>query len=179
MSDHQAAATPAATPSLALAGQIIIAIVIAIAVWIALGTFVFHIRSFFASFLFLWYWGVIDKMNFAALPSTILGALIGAALAWILVVLTAHFGGAGTAIAVLVIVAAIFAQIMGWAPIAFNGATTLFLTVMTAPQIMGGVNFAEVDAAILLGAVYFAGGMYIAQRIIGARAQSKARLDPA
>ncbi len=173
------AATPALKPSLATAGQIMLGIVIAIAIWIVLGAMVFHIRSFFASFLFLWYWGVIDHMNFSKLPATLLGALVGAAMAWLLVVLSAHFGTPGTIIAVLVMAAAVFGQIMGFAQLALNGATMLFLTVMTAPQIMGSVNFAEVDAAILLGAIYFAGGLYLVQRIIAARAQSKARLDPA
>jgi hypothetical protein len=176
---QQTAATAAPSPTLALAGQIMLAIVIAIAVWIALGTRVFHIRSFFASFLFLWYWSLIDKMDFAKLPAAIAGALVGAAMAWLLVFLSAHFGAPGAIIAVLVMAAAVFGQIMGWAPIALNGAVMLFLTVMTAPQIMGAVNFAEVDKAIVLGAAYFAGGIYLAQRIITARAQSKSRLGPA
>ena len=52
-----------------------------------------------------------------------------------------------------------------WTRIAALGgmalSAMLFLTVMTAPQIMGAVNFAEVDKAIVLGAVYFAGGIYL------------------
>ena len=176
---EQTAVTPAPSPSLPMAGQIMLAIVIAIAVWISLGTFVFHIRSFFASFLFLWYWSLIEKMDFAKLPAVILGALVGAAMAWLLVVLSAHFGAPGAIVAVLVMAAAVFGQIMGWATLALNGATMLFLTVMTAPQIMGAVNFAEVDKAIVLGAVYFAGGIYLVQRILSTRTQSKPRLDPA
>lgn len=179
MSQHDAAASHAASPSLALAVQIIIGIVLGIAVWLVLATFVFHIHASFASFLFLWYWAVVEKMDFARLPATLLGALIGAALAWQLVFLLAHFGGPGAGVATLIILLAIFAQIMGWAPVAFNGATTLFLTVITAPLIMGGVNFVDLGKSIVLGAVYFGGGVYLVQRILTARAQSKTRLDPA
>ncbi len=174
MSDQPA--TAHATPSLGMGVQIIIGIVLGIAVWLVLATLVFHIHSSFASFLFLWYWAVVEKMDFARLPAAFIGALVGAALAWQLVFLLGHFGGPGAAIGTLIILLAIFAQVMGWAPIAFNGAATLFLTVITAPQIMGGVNFVDLGESIVLGTIYFGGGVYLVQRILTARAQSKTRL---
>jgi hypothetical protein len=147
-----------AVPKLSLGSGFLLLmfVLVGVAGWIAFGGLVLRLHSFFASFLLLWYWATVEKAEFNRLPAVVAGALVGVALAWLMKLAPAAYGAPGLAAALLVIAAAIFVQIMNWAPVAINACAMLFLTVVAAPAILGSVSFPEVGEAVALGAVYFA-----------------------
>ncbi|OZA20243.1 MAG: hypothetical protein B7X90_06670 [Novosphingobium sp. 17-62-19] len=80
------------------------------------------------------------------------------ALAYALVALPAAFGGAGMAVALILLLAAVYALIMGWAAVAINHAAMLFLTVAAIPALHQTATIAEMAlsaglAMVLIGVV--------------------------
>ena len=142
--------------------QLLMFVVFGVAGWVVLGGPVVGPASLFASFLLLWYWATVEKADFKRLTATILGALVGVALAWQLKVLSTMYGGWGLGVALLVVVLAIYVQIMNWIPIAVNANAMLFLTVVAAPALLTSVDFTKLAMAVVLGAVYFAILVYLA-----------------
>jgi hypothetical protein len=176
---EKTAVQSAPRPSLAMGGGMLVAIFALSSLWVFVGGHFLHLHSFFASFVFLWYWGVVEKAEFNRLPASILGALTGVALSWQLSYLSAHYATAGLAAGVAVIAVAVFIQLMNWVPIAVNLCAMLFLAILTAPQFMGGVNYADVAATTLVGAVYGAAVIYAARRVVAGRGPAKAPLRAA
>lgn len=161
--------TPAAHGwSLAAGIGMLVAIFALSAIWVAFGGAVLHLRSFFASFVFAWYWGVMDKVAFDRLPAALLGALVGVVLAWQLSWLSAHYGTHGLVAGVAIIALAVFIQLMNWVPMAVNLCGMLFLAILTAPQ-FAGTDFLDVGATILAGGLYMAAVVYVARRVMAAR----------
>jgi len=168
---EQTIATPDAHPSLSkrlsfgLGGLVLIfAFTFA---WLYLAGRVLHLHTFYASFVFAWYWGIVDKAEFSRLPWSILGCLLGLAVVWQLSFLSAHYGTAGAVVAVLVIAAVLFMQIMHWGARVINPGTMLFLAVFTATPIMGVVNFMDAGATTVAGALYMAAVIYMLKRVTG------------
>jgi hypothetical protein len=157
---NQPAETPAAlTP---LNGFLIFLLVVgAVIGWILLGG-QFGVVSFFASFLFLWYWAAVEQADFKQWPQCLIGALVGLGLAWQSAYLPAHFGTPGMIVAIMVLLVAIYVQIMNWVPIAINRAAMLYLTVLAAPALLTKLNVPETALAITGGAVFFAGVVKLA-----------------
>ena len=65
---------------------------------------------------------------------------------------------------IVIMLAAIYVQVMNWVPIAISRSTMLYLTVLSAPAILMGKDFnpVEVSIAIVGGAVFFAGVVKLA-----------------
>ncbi|MBN9532788.1 MAG: hypothetical protein J0I26_10145 [Alphaproteobacteria bacterium] len=143
--------------------------------WILLGTFVFGITSFFASFLLLWYWASVEKAEISRLPASVIGALVGLALAWQLQFLSGQFGLNGLIAGLIVVAAAVFVQIMNWIPIAVNASAMLFLTALSAPALMTTMNFVEVAEAVGFGAIFFGVAVYLAKLYVDAQTKAKAQ----
>lgn len=129
--------------------------IIAIAGWIFLGLKLLGITSFFASFLFFWYWAAVEEADLKQWLQSVLGALVGLALAWQSHWLAAQFGTQGLIASLIVIVVAVYLQIMNWVPIAINRSAMLFLTVLAAPLILEKLEPVETMKAIGLSALYF------------------------
>jgi hypothetical protein len=129
--------------------------------WLVLGSQL-GIVSFFASFLFLWYWAAVEQADFKQWPQCLIGALVGAGLAWQSHYLPVHFGTGGLVAGVGILLVAIYVQIMNWVPIAINRATMLYLTVLGAPALLEKLNVAETSLAIVGGAIFFAGAVKLA-----------------
>ena len=129
--------------------------------WIALGSQI-GVVSFFASFLFLWYWAAVDQADFKQWPQCLIGALVGLGLAWQSAYLPAHFGTPGLIAGIVILLVAIYVQIMNWVPIAINRAAMLYLTVLAAPALLTKLNVAETGLASVGGAVFFAGVVKLA-----------------
>jgi len=146
--------------------------------WVYLGGHILHLQSFYASFVFAWYWGIVDKAEFRRLPSSLLGTLLGLAVAWQLSYFSAHYGTAGLAVGIGVIAVLLYMQIMHWAPYVVTSGTTLFLAVFTAPLLLGKIDYVDAAATIIAGALYMAGVIYVLKRLTGMGAQSKV-LEPA
>lgn len=129
---------------------------------------------FFASFLLLWYWATVEKAEFSGLPASLIGALVGVGLAWQSGWFVGHYGMPNGLIMGLVpIVIALFLVIMNWVPLAFNGAAMLFLTVLGAPALAKNTDFIVLSKAVVLGAVFFAGVVWLSKLYVDWRTKAK------
>ncbi len=154
-----------APPPGVLIGILITAVILAIIIgWIVLGTVTMGITSFYASFLFGWYWISVEEGAFPQwLPCTV-GAFVGLAFSWAVHALPGSLGALNGTLAIVALLALlIYLQLMNWVPVAINRCTMLFLTVLGAPALLTTMNFGEVAAAIGASAVYFAAVMKLVQ----------------
>jgi hypothetical protein len=138
---------------------ILLLVIVAVVGWIALGGQVFGVSSFFASFLFLWMWAGVEKADFNRWLPTLVGALVGIGLAWGPRFLTEQMGTNGTILSLILIVAALYVQVMNWVPIALNASCMLYLTVFGAPALLAKMDMpgvGELAIAVTGGAIYFA-----------------------
>jgi hypothetical protein len=135
---------------------ILLVVVGSIIGWIVLGTTLFGLTSFFATFMFAWCWVNVEQGDFKQWPQCLIGAIVGIGLTWQSQVLAVQFGTPGLVTGLLVIIAAIYVQIMNWVPIALNRCAMLFVTVLAAPALLVKMNFIELLVAVALGAAYFA-----------------------
>ena len=138
---------------------IIAVVVVAIAAWAVIGTALFSEATLFGGFLLLWHWANLEQLEIKRLPTTIAGALIGIALAWQVVYLTGFMGTNGLILGLLIMIVAIYLQIINAVPFLFNPATMLFLTVAAAPLVQLKVDFAELALATVVGGLLF--GLFI------------------
>ncbi|MFC6196759.1 hypothetical protein [Ponticaulis profundi] len=159
------AETPAEKPSLFAGFVILLIVIMGIVGWILLGGGVLKLSSLYASFLFLWYWSAVEKLDMKKLVPGMLGALIGIALAAGLHHLPLMSGTLGFIIAISAVVIAVYLGIVERVPALFNTATMLYLTVAAAPAIMESTDFREMAVATLLGGGFFAALVFGAQRL--------------
>jgi hypothetical protein len=153
---------PATPMSLKHGILITLLVIVGVAAWIYLGTAFLAIKSFFASFLLLWYWATVEKAAFDRLPASVIGALTGVGLALSLKILPAALPSIGLWLALGIIVVAIFIQVMNWLPLALNACAMLFLTVLAAPSLLMQIDMVEIGKAVVLGAIFFMGVVQVA-----------------
>jgi hypothetical protein len=165
---------PAPPPELSRFGGFLILLVVVTSImgWVFLGLKVIGVTSFFATFLFAWCWVNVEQADYKQWPQCVIGAITGVLLTWQSQILPAHFGTAGLIAGLLVIIAAIYVQIMNWVPIALNRCAMLFVTVLAAPALLAKMDFVEVLAAVGLGAVYFAAVVKLAVLYASRQAQA-------
>lgn len=130
--------------------------------------FLLGLTPLYAGFLLLWYWGSVDMVERKALLPLLVGACGGTATAWLLQYSAVHGGLVGVAPVLCLIIAAIYCQLRRWLPLLINRPYMLYLTVMAAPLLQAGENFAHVMAAIVAATLYF-GGIVTAGRMMMAR----------
>jgi hypothetical protein len=65
------------------------------------------------------------------------------------------------ALALGLVLAAIYALIMGWVPLLVNNATMLFLTIGTIPALQQMATIAEMALSVLLAAVLIGAGLMV------------------
>lgn len=157
MTDSNSAQT--AVPGPVAGIGIIAVVVVAIAAWAVIGTALFSEATLFGGFLLLWHWANLEQLEMKRLPTTIAGALIGIALAWQVVYLTGFMGTNGLILGLLIMIVAIYLQIINAVPFLFNPAAMLFLTVAAAPLVQLKVDFAELALATVVGGLFF--GLFI------------------
>lgn len=162
--NNQGAAAP--KPTLLNGLGMLVGVFVFASLWVGIGS-ALHLHSFFASFVFVWYWGVMDRMAFNRLAPALLGSLVGVALAWQLSYFTAHFGAHGLALGVGIIAVAVFVQFMNWVPMLINLGGMLFLAILTAPQ-FGQTDFRDVGLTILASAVYASILVFVIKRFMPA-----------
>ena len=133
--------------------------VVAIIAWAIIGTALFSEVSLFGGFLMLWHWANLEALEIKRLPSAIAGALVGIALAWQVVYLTGIMGSNGTILGLLIMVAAIYLQVINLMPFLFNPAAMLYLTVAAAPLIQLKIDFVELALATVVGGLFF--GLFV------------------
>lgn len=152
-SQHPAAPGPVA--GLGVVGVV----VVAVAAWAVIGSALFSEATLFGGFLLLWHWANLEQLEIKRLPATIAGALVGIALAWQVVYLVSVLGTNGLILGLLVMVAAIYLQIINAVPFLFNAAAMLYLTVAAAPLIQLKVDFAELALSTVVGGLFF--GLFV------------------
>lgn len=143
------------SPKVALA--ILLVVIVAIVAWIAVGVRIVSEVSLFGGFLMLWYWATIDELSVRKLPASLMGALVGIGLAWLLFFGATQFGAGGLAVGVIALIAALYCEIRKAMPQVINPATMLFVTVAAAPLIQFHVDWLELCIATIAGGLFFAG----------------------
>lgn len=132
---------------------VLIAIIALVALFVAINHTV-NIAEVWAGFLFILYWAGLQHLEMDKLLPSALGSLTGLALAYAMYILPSLLGGGGLAIAIGLIVIAVYCQIMGWLPVIINFATMIFLTVGTIPAVQQYTDLPKVFAALILGIIF-------------------------
>lgn len=135
---------------------ILLIVIVAIVGWIAVGSTFLSDFSLFGGFLMLWYWANVEQLSLRRLPASLLGALIGIAIAWGLLFGLTNYGVAGLAVGVLLLLGTIYLDILKAAPTFVNAATMLYVTIAAAPLVQLKVNWIELCVATVVGGVFFA-----------------------
>ena len=153
------------------AAGITLAVVVVIAAYLA-GCMALGIVEYWAGFLFLTQWGLMEQCRVDRLPHSIGGAIVGTLIALTPSQLPALLGTVpGTVVMLAIILWSIYAMIMGWLPMIINAATMIFLTVVTIPEIAKGATPIGIFEGLAAGIVAFGGlgliGAALAKRSAG------------
>jgi hypothetical protein len=112
--------------------------------------------EFYAGFLFLACWTLIDHGKMTRLPHAICGSALGLALGYAMHVLMAGpLGANGGHVFGAIVLVVLYCQIIGWLPLFINATTMMFLAVVTIPHIQAYGDFAKTAIALGIGIVYF------------------------
>lgn len=136
---------------------VLVVVILGVAAFIAISG-VLGLPSVYGGFLFVFtFTGLFHAAPDKLLPAS-LGAFVGIGLAFALAALPPAFGTGGIIAALLLVVGAVYALIMGWAPVAINNAAMLFLTVGAIPALHQRETLMEMAlstglAVVLAGAV--------------------------
>ena len=167
--------TVEAAPPGPIAGLAILGIVVVLIIaWIVIGLEVLHIHdtALVGGFLMLWYWANNEQLQFRRLPAAIIGALVGIGLGWFLVYGTINYGSTGTWIGVLLLVLALYLDIIKAVPLVVNTASMLYVTIAAAPLVQLHVDWLELVLSTVVGGLFF--GL-----AVGGLQRLAARLAPA
>lgn len=145
---------PGVQPASDRRGSLAAIVVVAVVGFILLAH-ALHLDPAYAGLLYFWYWAVVEDAKPRAMPSSLLGALLGVGTASLLQMAVRSHDPIGIVGVLLLIVAAVVVDVMKLLPFAINACFMLFLTLASAPLIQGSENFVAVVEAILLAAVYF------------------------
>lgn len=144
--DHAPVAGPLSPATgLVVLGVVVVAVAAFIGISTALG-----LPSVYGGFLFVFYFTGLCHAAPDKFASAVAGAFCGLAMAYLLTQLPVTLGTMGMAIALGIVLAAIYALIMGWAPLLVNNAAMLFLTVGTIPALHQTATIAEMALSALL-----------------------------
>lgn len=145
-----------APPPGPLAGLAITAIVLVLIIaWIALALQFMADTSLVGGFLLLWYWANNEQLEISRLPAAIIGAVVGIGLGWFLVYGATHYGGAGMAASLVLLVLALYLDVIKALPMVVNTSTMLFVTLAAAPLVQLHVNWVELVLSTVIGGLFF------------------------
>lgn len=157
MSEASTAPARAVTPPGPLAGfGILLIVIVAIVGWIVVGSRFLSDVSLFGGFLLLWYWSNVEQLSLRRLPAALLGALVGISLAWGLLYGLTNYGAIGLGVGLLLLIIAIYLDILKVVPLFVNASTMLFVTIAAAPLVQLKVNWVELCLATVIGGLFFA-----------------------
>jgi len=145
--------TPPVQPLLTALVITVIAVAL-IAGFVVIGA-LFKVVPIYAGFLLLWYWTSVTHSDLRALAPAVVGALVGAALSYLLQTGTAMASVPLIVAALVLMVLALFLVISGRLPLFCNAATMLYVTVFNAPVLQVHEDFRGVIVATVLGLVWF------------------------
>ena len=160
MTDATNTTVDVAPPPGPIAGLAILGIVLVLIVaWIVLGTQVLRLAetSLVGGFMMLWYWANNEQLEIRRLPAAIIGAVVGIGLGWFLLFGAVHYGGAGLTAALLLLVLALYLDIIKALPLIVNTSTMLYVTLAAAPLVQLHVNWTELVISTVIGGLFFGG----------------------
>ena len=157
------------TPPTPMAAAVILAIVVVAGVAFIYANTMLGLTDFWAGFLFLTYWMAAEQAQPGAFVSSAVGAVVGLLVALGLQVLPHLYGNAGEAAALVIMLAAIYLQIVGWLKVAFNFSTMIFLTAGAAVPIQVHTDVLNALKALVLGIVFFGAIVMGAQKLAAMR----------
>ena len=161
--------TNAHTPPTPIAAAVILAILIVAGVAFIYVNTMLGLSDFWAGFLFLTYWMAAEQVQPGAFVSSAVGAVVGLLVALGLQVLPHLYGNAGEVAAIVIMLAAIYLQIVGWLKVAFNFSTMIFLTAGAAVPIQAHADVLNALKALVLGIVFFGAIVTGAQKLAAMR----------
>jgi len=164
MSTTAGAAAPKQLP-LGQAAIVTLGVIVVVAGFVALGAWL-HVTPLYAGFLLLWAWSALHELSLKALPPALIGALAGASLSFLLQTGTAMGSVPIIALALALMIVAVFLVVSGRAALVCNQSTMLFITVFNAPVIQAGEDFRQVLVAVVLGALWFSAVVWGISRIV-------------
>lgn len=176
MTEATTATVQVAPPPGPIAGLAILGVVLALIVfWIVVGLQVLHIHdtALVGGFLMLWYWANNEQLQFKRLPAAIIGALVGIFLGWFLVYGTLTYGNTGLIAGLLLLVLALYLDIIKAVPLVVNTSTMLYVTIAAAPLVQLHVDWMELVISTVIGGLFFGLVVEGLQRL-AARAANKA-----
>ncbi|HEX7853532.1 MAG TPA: hypothetical protein VF503_07530 [Sphingobium sp.] len=150
-----------ARPTVLQTAGMLVAIIVAVAIYATLCSAV-SVALIHGGFLFLFYWAGMRAAARAELVPSLIGALGGTGLAWLVIVLPGQMGAGGYAIIGVAVLAAIFMMIRGHCPLLINNAFMLYLTVFTIPGAVAPGHYPQVVASVLI-----AGGLSFIAMAVG------------
>ena len=149
-------ATTVAPPPTPIAGLAILVIVLVlIAAWIAIGLQFLHDTSLIGGFLMLWYWANNEQLQIKRLPAAIIGAVVGIGLGWALIYAPANYGSTGLIAALLLLILALYLDIIKAVPLVVNTSTMLYVTIAAAPLVQLHVDWLELVLSTVIGGLFF------------------------
>lgn len=170
MSTSAGAAAPKQLP-LGHAAIVTLGVIVVVAGFVALGAWL-HVAPLYAGFLLLWAWSALHELSLKALPGALIGALTGAGMSYLLQTGTVTGNPALIALALALMIGAVFLVVAGRAALVCNQSTMLFITVFNAPVIQAGEDFRQVIVAVVLGALWFAAVVWVISRFVPAPAEA-------
>lgn len=123
--------------------------------------------EFYAGFLFLAFWMLMEHGRKDGLARSVLGVAFGLLLAYLLHFLVTGPLGAttGAACFVAVLVPVIYSQILGRLSLFINGPAMATLTALTIPYVQEHADFVQATIALAVACIYFGLIVATAQRI--------------
>ncbi len=104
--------------------------------------------------LFLLYWAAMLHMDFSVYPRSIIGAVIGTLLAWMLITLPVMDGVRGTLVSYSALGIVLFCYTRTQATLFVNNGTLLFVLVATIPELQVTHNVVQMELSVLLAAAF-------------------------
>ena len=132
---------------------VLLGVIVAVAALVAIGM-ALELSALYGGFLFVLYWTGLCHADTTKFVPSVIGSLGGLTLAYALKSLPLMMGPAGMALALALVLLAIYAIIMGWVPMLVNNAFMLFLTVGTIPALQEGVTLSQMARAVVVAAIY-------------------------
>jgi hypothetical protein len=115
------------------------------------------VEQFWPAFIFLLYWGMIEKVDVGKIRSLVIGGVLGLLIGYSSSLLAPMLGEQSGLVFLGLVVVLVFFQLMGKFVIAINPLTMIYLTICTIPAVSEGTHFGDSIVGFALGVVYFGG----------------------
>ena len=155
MANTPPAAAIAAPPGPLTGLAILVIVLVLIIAWIVIGLQFLQPTTLVGGFLMLWYWANNELLQIKRLPAAIIGAVVGIGLGWFLIYGGEHYGTMGTIAAVLLLILALYLDIIKAVPLVVNTSTMLYVTIAAAPLVQLHVNWTELVLSTVIGGLFF------------------------